>query len=160
MGAINLSLEGVDLAEIRRELCEGIHARDVLAGIEARKAAALNAQFHRTLGAGSRGGSFGEVRMRLPVHVALAWKHREGRDVMRDSFWQAYMRRHFPGFFPKVRSTKVEATITNPGLPGQLQNALKGKSPAPSALVDRTGCPLPASSASVSSVSGSEVSPQ
>ena len=95
-----------------------------------RSRAQLNARVHRTLGSGTRAGSFGEVKMRLPVHVALAWKQREGEQVMRDPFWQGYMRRHFPGFFPKSRSAKLESTVTAPG-----RASFTG-------LVDRTGCPM------------------
>lgn len=154
---INLSVKGVDLNEVKRELIRGIHAKDVLAALEAQKVAEQNARIHRLLGGGTRGGSFGEVRMRLPVHVALAWKQREGREVMKDPFWQAYMRRNFPGFFPKTRSAKLESSIVHPGFPKQDTESTEGRGGRrDGGLVDRTGCPLPCSSASVASVTGSE----
>lgn len=124
--------QGIDTEALKRELIAGIHAKDVMAEVEARRAAQINAQQHRTFGGGSRAGSFGEVKMRLPVSVALAWKLREGQDVMRDPFWQGYMRKHFPGFFPRCRSERLARTVVATGMP---KSAAAG-------LVDRTGCPL------------------
>ena len=138
---ISLTTSGVDLNEVRRELCRGIHAKDVLAAVEAQRAAQRNAEIHRLLGAGTRGGSFGEVKMRLPVHVALAWKQREGREVMRDPFWQAYMRRNFPGLFPKTRSTKLESTVL---APGRGSFTAKNAESTENGLLDRCGRPIAA----------------